>query len=56
LPTLAKTELDYYITWFDPEVFNTVTVNDSGILTYSVKTNAEITMSSFMNIIFAVKP
>lgn len=56
LPTLAKNELDYYITWFDPEVFNTVSVNDNGILTYTVKANADITMASFMNIIFAVKP
>ena len=56
LPTLAKNELDYYITWFDPEVFNTVSVNDNGILTYTIKANADITMASFMNIIFAVKP
>ena len=56
LPTLAKNELDYYITWFDTDVFNTVTVNDNGILTYTIKPNADITMASFMNIIFAVKP
>jgi len=56
LPVLPRTELDYYITWFDENVFETVSVSDLGILMYTVKDNADVTVGSFMNIVFAVKP
>jgi|GEM_PF-1667917 len=56
LPVLPPLELDYYITWYDQNVFETVNVSDLGLLTYTVKTNADVTVGSFMNIVFAVKP
>ncbi|UYW02176.1 hypothetical protein K5I29_04540 [Flavobacterium agricola] len=56
LPVLAKNELDYYITWYDENVFTNVQVDNNGVLTYSIKSNADVTASSFMNIVFAVKP
>jgi hypothetical protein len=56
LPVLPKNELDYYITWFDTNVFDSVQVTDEGVLTYSIKANADVTIASFMNIVFAVKP
>ncbi|MGJ1478011.1 beta strand repeat-containing protein, partial [Sphingobacterium spiritivorum] len=56
LPVLPSGELDYYITWYDTNVFASVSVNNSGILTYTIKANADVTVGSFMNIVFAVKP
>lgn len=56
LPVLPASELDYFITWYDDEVFENVSVDDDGILTYKVITPTEITMGTFMNIVFAVKP
>ncbi|GGH00754.1 hypothetical protein GCM10007415_40860 [Parapedobacter pyrenivorans] len=56
LPVLPRVELDYHVTWFDENVFENVNVSDLGILTYAVKTNADVTIGSFMNIVFAVKP
>ena len=55
LPVYSPTQLDYYITWYDETVFSNVNVSDEGILTYSVIPNADITIGSFMNIIFAIK-
>lgn len=56
LPVLPKNEIDYYITWFDTNVFDSVQVTSDGILTYSIKPNADITIGSFMNIVLAVRP
>lgn len=56
LPVLPATELDYYITWYDNTVFENVSVTDTGILTYTISATADITMGTFMNIVFAVKP
>src|SRR5690606_26401425 len=55
LPVLPATELDYHITWYDTNVFTLVSVSDSGVLTYTVDGNADITVGSFMNIVFSVK-
>jgi len=55
LPVLAVSELNYYVTWFDSQVFNTVSLDVNGLLTYTVKANADVTVGSFMNIVFAVK-
>src|SRR5690606_6513558 len=51
LPVLPATELDYHITWYDTNVFTLVSVSDSGVLTYTVDGNADITVGSFMNIL-----
>lgn len=56
LPVLPANELDYYITWYDNTVFEDVSVTDTGILTYTISITADITMGTFMNIVFAVKP
>ena len=57
LPVLPANELHYYITWFDETVFekNSVKVNENGVLTYKVKSGVDITVGSFMNIVFAVR-
>lgn len=56
LPTLAATDLDYYITFFDTSVFSDVTISNAGVMTYKIKTTADVTIGSFMNIVFVVKP
>src|SRR5690554_823576 len=55
LPVLPSGELYYYVTWYDTNVFTSVSVDDEGVLTYEVDENADITVGSFMNIVFAVK-
>src|SRR5690554_324727 len=55
LPTLTATQLDYNITWYDTNVFTSVSVSNTGVLTYTVDDNADVTVGSFMNIVFSVK-
>jgi len=55
LPVLPASELDYYITWYDTNVFENVSVSNDGVLSYDVLNNADITVGSFMNIVFVVK-
>lgn len=56
LPTLPANKLDYYITSYDKAVFESVAVSNAGVLTYKIKTTAQVTAATFMNIVFAVKP
>src|SRR5690554_987203 len=55
LPTLTATQLDYNITWYDTNVFTSVSVSNTGVLTYTVDDDADVTVGSFMNIVFSVK-
>lgn len=56
LPAFTASQLDYYVTYFDTTVFSDVTISDAGIMTYKIKADADVTVGSFMNIVFAVKP
>lgn len=55
LPVLPATELDYHITWYDTNVFSSVSVTDAGVMTYTLVPGADVTVGSFMNIVFAVR-
>ena len=55
LPVLAPADLDYFVTYFDTNVFNTVTVSAAGVISYTVKPTAVPTEASFMNIVFKVR-
>lgn len=55
LPVLPASELHYYVTWYDVNVFESVRLDANGKMTYVVKLGADVTLGSFMNIIFAVK-
>ncbi|WCM41307.1 hypothetical protein MG290_10100 [Flavobacterium sp. CBA20B-1] len=55
IPTLPANELHYHIVWYDDTVFENVTINASGIMTYTIASGADITVGSFMNIVFEVK-
>lgn len=49
----AATDLYYYITDYDPEVFSNISIDDNGIMTYDVK--AAATDYTFINIVFVLK-
>lgn len=57
LPTLSDSDLDYFVTYFDNKVFdpNTITLDNSGNLSYQVLSSAIPTEDTFMNIVFKVK-
>ncbi|MEM0572366.1 hypothetical protein, partial [Aequorivita flava] len=49
----GPTDLYYYITYYDTNVFSNVSINANGVLTYNIINNA--TAASFMTIVFVVK-
>lgn len=55
LPVLPANQLDYFITYFDTNVFNTVTISTAGVISYTVKSTAVATEATFMNIVFKVQ-
>ena len=57
LRVFEKTDLDYFITYFDSNVFSNVSVNANGVLTYTVTNAGENAVSedTFMNIVLQEK-
>ena len=53
IPIVGATDLEYYITTMDGNVFKDVTITKEGVMTYTIADNA--TDSSFLNIVFVVK-
>ena len=53
IPVLGKNDLEYYITYYDTNVFTNVSIDANGFMSYNVSNNA--TDASFMNIVFVVK-
>ncbi|MFZ4928489.1 hypothetical protein [Chryseobacterium sp. Mn2064] len=49
----SSTDIYYYVTDADPNVFRNISISDSGVMTYDVKGTA--TDCSFINIVFVVK-
>jgi len=45
----------YYVTYYDADVFQNVTIDANGLLTYKVNATAPITQKTFMNIILKEK-
>ncbi len=55
LPVVVQpNELNYYITWYDNTLFDSVQVTNTGILTYHVS-GSTADEGSFMNIVFEVR-
>lgn len=53
LPIEAKTDLGYFITYYDAKVFKEVKVDNDGVLTYKLVNNpATVTEYTYMNIVF----
>jgi len=53
IPVFGVKELDFYVSYYDPEVFANVTVDNDGVLKYDVKKKAKY--GSFMTIVFVVR-
>ena len=53
IPVFGVKELDFYVSYYDPEVFANVNVDNNGVLTYDVKKKAKY--GSFMTIVFVVR-
>ncbi|RRD80375.1 hypothetical protein EII14_02615 [Alloprevotella sp. OH1205_COT-284] len=56
LPLFEKELLNFFVVYYDAEVFENVAVSNEGMLTYRVKANCNPTERTFMNILFSVKP
>lgn len=54
IPVFSASELNYYISKFDPSIFANVSISDTGIMTYDVISTTP-TYCSFVNAIFTVK-
>lgn len=54
IPTLPANQLEYYVTYYDTDVFNIHGIDANGILHYTVLSTSA-TAASFMNIVFVVK-
>ncbi|QLE00618.1 hypothetical protein HX109_03225 [Galbibacter sp. BG1] len=54
IPTYAANELYYYITYYDQDVFENVSVSSTGVLSYSVKA-VPSDYNSLINVVFVVK-
>ena len=48
-------DFDYFITYYDTEVFEDVSVTDGGVLRYKVKAGAVATPKTYMNIVLKKK-
>ncbi len=55
IPVYANTDLSYYVTWYDQNIFDTVTITDAGVLNYNVRTGADTSTPTYMNVVFVVK-
>lgn len=51
----SPSSLDYFVTYFDDSVFEEVSLTTDGKLKYKVKTGANVTAKTFMNIVFLAK-
>lgn len=51
----VATDFDYFITYYDTEVFEDVSVTDDGLLRYKVKAGAVATPKTYMNIVLKKK-
>lgn len=50
---MNRTDLYYYITNYDTDVLENVSISDNGVMTYDIK--AESDYASFMTVVFVVK-
>lgn len=51
----SSSNLNYFVTYYDNTVFESVAVNNSGVLTYKVKDNAVVSARTFMNIVLSLR-
>ena len=54
LPNFTSNELGYHITYVDTTLFDLISLSSDGVLIYEVKSGANVTQGSFMNIVFNI--
>ena len=52
LNVIPKDKLNFFVTYYDNNVFEEMKVSDEGLLTYKLRENMNITDKTFVNIIF----
>ncbi|MHC5353125.1 beta strand repeat-containing protein [Myroides sp. LJL115] len=55
LPIFQSNQLNYFITYYDQDVFYDVKVSDDGVMSYNVKLNAVPTGKTYFNIVLQIK-
>lgn len=55
LPIYLANRLDYFITYYDKEVFTNVSISSSGVLQYTIDPTSYATSKTYMNIVLKVK-
>lgn len=55
LPVEQPLDLEYYVTYYDSQVFTDVSIDNQGLLKYKVIPGAEATEYTFMDVIFKLK-
>jgi hypothetical protein len=50
-----KDELDYVITYYDKRIIDNITINDEGLMEYTVKDMALDPIKSYINVVLVVK-
>ncbi len=54
IPVYTATELYYYVTYADPLVFNNISINEFGVMTYDI-VGQPATDNTIINVVFVVK-
>ena len=54
IPTYGEDELYYYVTYYDTDVFENVSISDTGVLSYDIKA-VPSDYNSLINVVFVVK-
>ncbi|WP_299001304.1 hypothetical protein [uncultured Tenacibaculum sp.] len=54
LPIYAANQLWYYVTYFDPSIFQDISISDTGVMTYTVKA-LPTDDNTIINVVFVVK-
>jgi len=55
LPVYLANQLDYFVTYYDNEVFTNVAISSSGVLQYKINPASYATSKTYMNIVLKVK-
>ncbi|MHC5309656.1 beta strand repeat-containing protein [Myroides sp. LJL116] len=55
LPIIDSSKLNYFITYYDKDVFSDVSLSNEGVMSYSIKANAVPTGKTYFNIVLQIK-
>lgn len=55
MPVLQSNAFEYFITYYDNSVFQNVSLSNTGVLTYKLPSEVNVSDKTFMNIIFKLK-